>query len=450
MVKLQNSFLIQDQQLKERIWDIVLSTAEKFKDIDKIEQLMMENIDPDSRELYSNSLGSGYPGICLLLGELDRINPEGDWDLAALEYLKRIQNNLQTGSTNSLSLFNGLTGIMMGINACSRSGTRYQNFLTQLKEFFLEVYPTVLQDSFMRTKDGARMEDYDVISGWTGIGRSLLLFSNEPKMEIALKQILEYIVKLSGNKQINNFLIPSWYLSKDNLFLESDKKLHPNGIFNCGLSHGVSGILSFLSIASQHKITVSNHHEAIEKIATWLIGWIQEEKGVKFIPNVISLEDYLADSYTGGFQHRDAWCYGSPGVARVLWLAGETLNRNDLKLEALSLCKSTFQRSPETWRVYSSTFCHGYAGLLSLTQEMWRVSGDIDLEIHRNELVYKLLETFDTLAPLNFYDSEFNSNYKEIQNYTKVGLIEGTTGILLSLLSTINPNCTWESAFLIK
>ncbi|CAI8901707.1 lanthionine synthetase C family protein [Bacillus sp. IT-79MI2] len=449
MIQVPESFLIQNQELKEKVWDVIFSTVEIFKDIPKVDSIIMADVDRELRELKSNSLSSGYPGVCLLLGALDNMDPDGEWDIVAFEYLKRVQAHLQTGSFHSLSLFHGLAGIMMGVEACSRNNSRYQVFLKQLSKIFLEHYPAVLQDSFKRIQSGVKIDDYDIISGWAGIGRCLLVFSEQPQLYRCVKDIINYMVQFVNYKQLSNPSSQPWHISRENLFLEDEKKIYPSGNFNCGLSHGIAGVLAFLSIAAQHGLVVSGQYKAIEKIATWLINWIQEDEGIKFIPNVIKFEDHIIDTYTDGFNHRDAWCYGSPGVARTLWISGNICKREDWKSEALILCKSTFQRSQDKWKVVSPTFCHGYAGLLSLTQEMWKASNDNSLELYRDQLVLEILKYYDVNAPLHFYDFEYFLIKGELKPNTKIGLIDGTIGIILPLLSTVYSNCTWQRAFLI-
>lgn len=112
-------FLIQNKRLKEKVQDVIFSTAKIFKDVSKIDSIIMVDEDRELKELKSNSLSSGYPGVCLLLGMLDNIDPDGEWDILALEYLKRVQADLP------LSLFHGLAGIMMNVEACSRNKSRY-------------------------------------------------------------------------------------------------------------------------------------------------------------------------------------------------------------------------------------------------------------------------------------------------------------------------------------
>lgn len=87
-------FLIQNQRLKEKVQDVIFSTAKIFKGVSKIDSIIMADEDRELKELKNNSLISGYPGICLLLGVLDNIDPDGEWDILALEYLKRVQADL--------------------------------------------------------------------------------------------------------------------------------------------------------------------------------------------------------------------------------------------------------------------------------------------------------------------------------------------------------------------
>ena len=70
-------------------------------------------------------------------------------------------------------------------------------------------------------------------------------------------------------------------------------------------------------------------------------------------------------------QRRQAWCYGSPGIAWALWESGRVLGRKDLEAFALdsmaSFCAAfdpDFHLDAEP--VARLGFCHGAAGTLAV------------------------------------------------------------------------------------
>ncbi|SFJ43436.1 lanthionine synthetase C family protein [Thermoflavimicrobium dichotomicum] len=389
------------------------------------------------------SLGEGYPGICLFLGELDRLFPDDGWDEVGHNYMVAIQNSIHEYGIDSLSLWGGITGIAMAARALSRDGTRYNNFISQLQEIYLENYRATLEYSMASLYKGSKVSDYDTISGWSGIGRYLLFYKDQPAIRKSLEEILSYLVQLSQDREINGQIVPGWYVPVENLFLHEREKF-PNGYFNCGLSHGIPGPLALLALASLHGVEVSGQKEAIHKIAMWLLQWKQVDKYGLYWPNIISWEDHQSGVVNLSY-HREAWCYGSPGVARSIWLAGEALNDDNFKRIAVEAYLATFHRPQEKWNIESPTFCHGLIGLVQLTQQMYVDSQREEFKIQRDQLIDRILDMYEEKAPFRFYDLLGQ------KKYIKGGLLEGVAGIGI-VFSGLISECTpeWSSVFLIS
>ncbi len=135
-------------------------------------------------------------------------------------------------------------------------------------------------------------------------------------------------------------------------------------------------MLAFLSLVRSCGLPFARLDEAIVVIADWLsANRLDDEWGVNW-PTAVPLEEVesAADSqlrprersdWTGG-PSRSAWCYGSPGVARSLWLAGQALDRPDYRDLAVSAMEAVFRRPVPARMIDSPTFCHGVAGLLAI------------------------------------------------------------------------------------
>jgi len=103
---------------------------------------------------------------------------------------------------------------------------------------------------------------------------------------------------------------------------------HPHGNLNCGLAHGIPGPLATMSLALACDVTVPGLPEAVDRAAGWLAGHRADDYwGVNW-PVAVSLiavgSVVAAEPGRAGEPSRSAWCYGAPGVARALWLAGCT------------------------------------------------------------------------------------------------------------------------------
>jgi Lanthionine synthetase C-like protein len=113
---------------------------------------------------------------------------------------------------------------------------------------------------------------------------------------------------------------------------------------------------------------------AINRIASWLVDHrIDDEWGPNW-PTAFPLSatsesgaELIEQSSRAPATSRTAWCYGSPGISRALWLAGETINNRSYQQLATEALLAVCRRPLPERRIDSPTFCHGVAGLLQIT-----------------------------------------------------------------------------------
>ena len=91
---------------------------------------------------------------------------------------------------------------------------------------------------------------------------------------------------------------------------------------------------------------------------------------------------------------RAAWCYGSPGIARSLWLAGEALDRDAYRYLAVSAMRDVFRRPVASRRIDAPTFCHGVAGLLAIALRFANDTGLPEFVDESCTLVEQLLGSY--------------------------------------------------------
>ncbi|MBM7715658.1 lantibiotic modifying enzyme [Bacillus thermophilus] len=436
--------------LRRKVEDIAIELAMKLKDKEAVSAAIQ---DKENFILHHGvkhypweplSLSHGYPAICVAMGEMDKFRQDSGWDLVGHDYVLGIKKEIERHGIHSLSMWSGLSGILMGVHALSKGGSRYKGFINQLIQFFCETYPAELEKTM--AKNDLEMSDYDVIEGWCSTIGILLLYKEEEWAKTALGKVLAYIVSFCEDKTVLGVTVPGWYILPRQLSPESS----PMGEFNCGMSHGIAGVLAAMSICLKEGIQISGQKEAMHKISDWLRSHSRKDQYGVRLPSIISWEEEVyKDRSNAEDYHRDAWCYGSPGAARALWLAGEALNRNALKAIALDAYLATFSKPLKKWNIFSPTFCHGLSGLLRLTHLMYEDSGNEALRIERDKLLSMIVDMYDQNAPLGYYDHNFSDNAeKKIAN---MGMLEGVAGILLTLLSIYQkPISNWDLAFMIN
>lgn len=393
------------------------------------------------------SLSHGYPGCVLLFAGWDRLESDQKWDHQAHEHILQIKNSLEENGAGSISMFSGLAGVAFACQAASREGERYTHFLDKIHSVMArEIHQFIKRDQERRKAEpGVSPKMYDVISGLSGIGRYLLNNTHHHELSLALEKILHHLVHLCDWIEVDNHRVPGWFVPQRYQFLESERSLFPRGNFNCGLAHGIPGPLALLSLAALKNCKVDRQLEAIRGISDWLLRKMCEDEYGPLWPDRIRLEDEIQKAKPGNYFTREAWCYGTPGVARSLYLAGKALEDDELKGTAVQSLKASLERPQELQKLESATFCHGKVGFMQILLRMARETQETCFFRHVEVLAEQVMDMFQEDAPFGYQDIEGRTMLD------KVGLLEGVSGIGLALMSLKEEKPSdWDAAFLIS
>lgn len=398
------------------------------------------------------SLVNGYPSLLLLFSTFEQQGLVDSSQRISHGYVLKIKEGLESqGLPSDLSLFGGLGGICFALQQASLGGIYYQKIIKALQIPLLDalerLYLEPLNDN-QRHCLPSSPRLYDPIQGVSGIGRYALENLESPPFQRATEKIAKALVALSQPLNYNGQTIPGWFLSPGDSLNARNLEKYPKGTFNLGLAHGVTGILAFLSIATLKGIQVDGQKEAIERIADWIRRKSIIQNDAIMWPYHIGWEEEVEGKETVIQGSKDAWCYGVPGIARTLFLAGKALGDEALKTFAIQAFKGIFSRKQSEWNLAGPTLCHGISGLLLITHEMSKETGCEDLILRKAELEERLLSYYQEKAPWGFKDIETCRTGKQCE-IDKPGFLEGATGILLTLLSLSNPIFKWHLPLLI-
>lgn len=405
---------------------------------------------PRSTHWIPYTISQGYAGLAVLWSYLDSCFADEGWDVTGREHLELAVRGAEAAGQPPVGLFSGLTGLAFAAWQLSRQGTRYRRLLARLDEAICPEAVS-LADSIRVQHNGITIGDFDVISGLSGVGAYLLCRRDQPGPALALSAAINALVDLASDESA----VPRWHTPADLLWDQEMKAAYPEGNLNCGLAHGIPGPLAFLSQALRTGLMVPGLPAAIARIADWLCanrcddGW-----GINW-PNAISLE--RVNDLSGGQlltgnsrsspdgPSRCAWCYGSPGIARALWLAGEALDRDDYRSLAVSAMEDVFRRPVKVRRIESPTFCHGVAGLLEIALRFANETGRSVFVEQSRTLVQQLLDSYQPQSLLGFRNIEIADH--EID---QPGLLDGAPGVALVLLAAAtSAKPTWDRLFLL-
>ncbi|ECL4107383.1 hypothetical protein FTE31_14440, partial [Listeria monocytogenes] len=197
----------------------------------------------------------------------------------------------------------------------------------------------------------------DALIGLSGIGNYLLCF--EGKMyDQAVKQILKYLCD-------REYRIDSFYLDVEQIIDLNKKKSFPNGHYDLGLSHGLAGILLFLT-NSFSKFKMNILENLIKDIQNFYL------ENVKFDSFGIYWPEFVVNNCKSE-QHRkrESWCYGSPGILNSLLKSAKILKNNNLQMEMEERIIQLSLRPTDSLGLEKLHICHGYAGY-HLFLEKWK------------------------------------------------------------------------------
>lgn len=416
-----------------------------------IEGLPRQTAFPQVVRWYPGSIAQGNAGLALACGALDDSFPGEGWELVAHDHLVVAARACERDHAHlPLGLFSGLTGTAFAVWYLARGGVRYRRLLATF-DAEVAMQARMQARSLRRQSQGVMVSQYDVISGLAGVATYLVSRCAGKETREALHEVLAALVDLSTEREG----VPGWH-SPPLLLDERMRGDHPGGNVNCGLAHGMPGALSAMALGLLAGVEVPGLGAALDRAAAWLAQHRCDDAwGINW-PNAVSLEPVAepaaasrrllpANAAPHGAS-RAAWCYGAPGVARALWLAGEALGDDGYRRLAVAAMEAIYRRPLSVRAIDSPTFCHGISGLLQVTLRFAVDTGGAVFVTAARALVDQLLENFERRTLLGFRSHEPRDGRVD-----HPGLLDGAAGVMLPLLAAaghVNP--TWDRVFLLS
>ena len=390
------------------------------------------------------TLAQGDAGLAVVCAYLDACAPEGEWDRAGHEYLASAGAAAEVPPNLPAGMHSGLAGLAFAAWSLSRGGTRYRRLLMSIDTRLRPRIAGQAQGLIRADGDGMSVGEFDVISGCAGVGAYLLSRRENPSAAAELEAVLRAIVALAGGAGPR----PRWWTPAHLLFDEETAAMYPHGNLNCGLAHGIPGPLALMALAFAGGIRVPGIEEAADRLGVWLItNRADDTWGVNWPYSVPLTPEGLPDRSARAYgPSRTAWCYGAPGVARALWLAGLAFARRAWRELALEAMQAVYRRPEAARYIDSPTFCHGVAGLLQITL---RFAHETRLPVFTDaaaDLTEWLMSAFEPDSVLGYRNWEPGGTRVD-----QPGLLDGAPGVLLTLLaasSAVEP--AWDRVFLLS
>jgi hypothetical protein len=386
-------------------------------------------------------LAEGDAGLALMCSYADACFPGEGWDEAGHRFLSSGAYAAEQMGVAVPGLFAGLSGLAFAAASLSRNGARYQRLLGSLDEILLPWASAQAQQLASR-REGVAVHEFDVVSGVSGLAAYLLSRRSQPAAVQALRHALGALTELAEQPDG----LPRWWTPPDLLGEDmTDEFVHGN--LNCGLAHGIPGPLALLALALREGFEVRGQLAAVRRLAEWLAEQRRDDDwGVNWPAAVPVTADRTVASTSTVPPTRAAWCYGSPGVARALWLAGDVLGDGDLRRLALDAMLAVARRPAAQRNIDSPTICHGQAGLLQLTLRFARESGLPALRDAAGALAETLLDAYQPERTVGYVSIEPGGNQVD-----RPGLLDGAAGVAMVLLAAatdVEP--VWDRVFVLS
>lgn len=432
------------EYLRQSALDIVSQIAGRLRSPEQAYRIVQQTAALSSGEDSNTSevvvgIPSWHVGLALLFGQLDRCFPDQDWDRSAHTYLSLAVGCLERMPIENLppGLFGGISGVCFAAHFLSRDGSRYQRLLQTLDEILLQRATDLYGRNGIPT-DGVRFSDYDLIAGPAGIGAYLLRRKEDAGVSAALEGLVDRLISLSQKNGRLGYFIPA-----EKQATGSHRERYPNGCIDCGLAHGVPGPLAFLALALRSGIEKPGIREALQTLATWVMEQRYQDAWGSNWPYAVTPDG--ADG-SNAVPTRAAWCYGAPGVARALWLAGDALNDCYLRDVALDALCSVHARPIDMRGIPGPILCHGVAGLLQIASRSANETGQRIFFEMGIDAIRQLLDLYDPSSPTGFQNTDQSRHHSD-----NLGLLEGAAGITLALLAaTTNVDPSWDHMLLLS
>lgn len=379
-------------------------------------------------------LASGWSGLALLFEHADRCQPGEGWADEARDALNRAAQSI-AAQPNRLppGLAAGWAGVGFVSNYLSRGGQHYRAWRRELGPR-LERSCLDAATKVDGVQAGWEFADFDQISGVAGVIAGLLGKDPPASFGSVTRAMTEGTLRQPGQ--------PPWATPTSLLPDSMVNDRYPHGVVNLGLAHGLAGVVAALALALREDAAGAGGESALTIATDTLVSAVGQYDGTPTLPHLLPLGSAGVHERPG----RSAWCYGPPGAAGALSLAGAVLRQPHITRLANDLLVAAVTRPPDIACLGTPTFCHGIGGVLQIAARMAVETVDARVAALVPPLCADLLKFFDPTTEFGFRALGPNGMRGD-----EAGFLNGAAGIGLVLLSiSHSPDPGWDRAVLLS
>jgi len=275
--------------------------------------------------------------------------------------------------------------------------------------------------------------DYDLIGGLVGYGVYFLERITAGPAPIARQGLARVIDHLIATCETTPAGI-AWF-TRPELVPTHQRDRSPAGYFNCGLAHGIPGVIALLG-------RVAALPDADPRVAATCAEALRWMHARRLATDPRGRFPASCDrGLSSGGPARTAWCYGDPGVAIAAW--GASVRLGLPAVDWFELALDCTGRPVELCGVNDPGLCHGAAGLAHIFNRFYQASGDLRFRDTARTWFERVLamQRPDGLGGFAAWSAELGW-------LDAADLIEGAAGVALALLAAVQPvEPGWDRMF---
>jgi hypothetical protein len=299
----------------------------------------------------------------------------------------------------------------------------FKKFVYSLNEYIVDLTNTYIQYFYENKKDMG-YNFFSFSSGLSGICNYLLEFGTEYQKTI--ENLLEIFVYITDEETGNSSRITKQIdISKNHL--------------DFGLRNGIGGMLLVMVKAYNNSIVIPGQEKAMHNILYTYRKYAISRDNSIYWPGILKLDSQIDFKEVSNM--KETWAYGALAIARVLQLAGNCVQDDDLIDWASKIMLNKSRMLPKEFGVMKASLCHGYSGLLCIFDAVHRNDSSIEYFNMSNELLKKIMNLY-TNDPRPAFKLKkillISDRITEVETSDDYTVSEGNTGIMLSLLSAFS------------
>lgn len=269
--------------------------------------------------------------------------------------------------------------------------------------------------------------DYDLIAGLVGFGvyfLERLAAGPAPDAQRGLERVVDHLIA-TGERTPDGL---AWFTPPE-LLPAHQREQAPGGWFNCGLAHGVPGVIALLGRIAEAGAD-PRARPACEDALRWLLAQ-------RLPPGPRGRYPTAFERGASGGPARAAWCYGDPGVAIAALGAASRIGAP--REPWLELALGAAARPAELCGVIDAGLCHGAAGLAHLFNRFYQATGDDRFRDAARGWFERTLAMRGSEGVGGYLAWKAVDGSGALAWRPDGSLLEGAAGVALALLAAVEP-----------